>query len=412
MLNTVLSETGQRPGNKNPIDYFFEKNSQTGKFADFPKSKHMPTFIYLSEEDLLHIFHGHEDTRCKALHALELANDATVAEAVRLVLRCKGLLINSLLCPVRTRRRINGYHGKMGLQMDTLSDRFKLKGTICTNGLVLNLLSYDTTKERPKARASSFRPPPDDENGDLLEQEAESSSSKAHLCTSAKRKLSAVPSAAAKRARGGAPHTSVPPRAPDSGPISSDDESDTSDTERAHASSINWKRGSKMLRSVKVVFDETSSSSGPTPFVVGMDPGEVKTMVGIALNLGEPQVRRFTTIRRSFLYGPYIKYCHLLEERKAYRSDRVSAAAHDAFRDQFVLGVPVQGWRGGKTSVFLSQQMVSRRDLGLEKSSESCIRSCQIYCDRDMVESENIVRVCLSHMTTQTRPNKFKPTSS
>ncbi|KAI1314465.1 hypothetical protein EDD11_002128 [Mortierella claussenii] len=40
-------------------------------------------------------------------------------------------------------------------------------------------------------------------------------------------------------------------------------------------------------------------------------------MTATALDPARPNVRAFTTIRRSFLYGPYVKYRHLLEKRKA-----------------------------------------------------------------------------------------------
>ncbi|KAF9964792.1 hypothetical protein BGZ65_001004, partial [Modicella reniformis] len=47
----------------NAIDYFFEKNHKTGMFADSPKSKFHPTYVFLSEEDLINIFYSDPDTR-------------------------------------------------------------------------------------------------------------------------------------------------------------------------------------------------------------------------------------------------------------------------------------------------------------------------------------------------------------
>ncbi|KAF9349228.1 hypothetical protein BGX34_001916 [Mortierella sp. NVP85] len=37
---------------------------------------------------------------------------------------------------------------------------------------------------------------------------------------------------------------------------------------------------------------------------------------------------------------------------------------------------------------------------------------CQAYFDRDIAASENIARVCISQLTSQTRPAKFKPDTS
>ncbi|ORZ21826.1 hypothetical protein BCR41DRAFT_394593 [Lobosporangium transversale] len=235
-----------RPGNGNPIDYFLEENSQAGMFADFSKSKHRSMYVYLSEEGLFHIFHGHEDTSRRVLHALESVNEATVEDAVQKVLRCKGLLISSLLCPVRTHRCIIGYQQGATINVRIL-ESVQNEGTICTNGLVLYLLAYDTTKEHPRARAFLSRSR-DDENNDIFTEDDDD----------AKRKFSTTLSAAAKRVQGEAPRTSVPSGGPSSGPAASNDESDTSDTQRAHVTSVNWKRSFKILKNLEVVSMERS----------------------------------------------------------------------------------------------------------------------------------------------------------
>ncbi|ORZ13344.1 hypothetical protein BCR41DRAFT_422862 [Lobosporangium transversale] len=280
--------------------------------------------------------------------------------------------------------------------MDTLSDRFKLKGTICTNELVLNLLAYDTTKERPKPRASSSRPP-DDENDDdmesallqLEEQEAESSSSRAHLRTCAKRKLSAAPPATVKH---------------------------TSDTERARVSSINWKRGSKMLKNV-------SSSSGPTPLVVGMDPGEwhlrktwdLRKAQKTAYDYGIdsiPQLAGGNNGRKMDSSNPAVFVIDL----GSFNTQTALSSKRSEFEKRFITRARPLGYEVVGVHEYYTGAKCPRpnRNAFLEihvNRSKYC-RSCQIYCDRDMVGSENNARVCLSHITTQTRPNKFKSTSS
>ncbi|KAF9986018.1 hypothetical protein BGZ65_009087, partial [Modicella reniformis] len=44
--------------------------------------------------------------------------------------------------------RVDGYHRKVSLS------KFKLKDTICTDGLMLNLLAYDTTQQKRRSKSA------------------------------------------------------------------------------------------------------------------------------------------------------------------------------------------------------------------------------------------------------------------
>ncbi|KAF9914279.1 hypothetical protein BGZ65_001264, partial [Modicella reniformis] len=57
----------------------------------------------------------------------------------------------------------------MSLQDDDETTKFKLKGTVCTNGLTLNLLAYDTTQQKRKPKSKST----DDEDETDLSEELE-----------------------------------------------------------------------------------------------------------------------------------------------------------------------------------------------------------------------------------------------
>ncbi|KAG0195293.1 hypothetical protein BGX28_001776, partial [Mortierella sp. GBA30] len=134
------------PDGMDPIVFFFNENKADRQFADFPKGRFAPGYVFLSEADLVHILHSNDET--KAILA-KVMGDATAKAAEDHVIRTKGSLIKKLLYNTAETKRFDGYHKKVRLQSDSnRAGKFKLRGTICTNGLVVNLLAYDETALR------------------------------------------------------------------------------------------------------------------------------------------------------------------------------------------------------------------------------------------------------------------------
>ncbi|KAI1286587.1 hypothetical protein EDD11_000199, partial [Mortierella claussenii] len=117
-MGSVFSVEDERPDGRNDIDFFFEKNSETGMFSDFPMSKLRPTHVYLSETDLVHILYGDATTRAITARVLTPAGQTPfgVTAAEKAVVETKGILIQKLLYPVGDPRRLNGYHKKLSMQ--------------------------------------------------------------------------------------------------------------------------------------------------------------------------------------------------------------------------------------------------------------------------------------------------------
>ncbi|KAI1304589.1 hypothetical protein EDD11_005084 [Mortierella claussenii] len=134
---SLFGEDEQRPGDKNVVEYFFERNRQERMFANIPKAKFTLSFVYLSEANIAHILYS--------------GNASTVAVAKRVLKNSSAIVAE--------------------IAVDLCKDYLlKLRGTICTNGLQLNLLAYDTTAPR---RRSTQAPASqnDDDLADLLDVE-------------------------------------------------------------------------------------------------------------------------------------------------------------------------------------------------------------------------------------------------
>ncbi|ORZ11785.1 hypothetical protein BCR41DRAFT_356917, partial [Lobosporangium transversale] len=107
-----------------------------------------PGYVYLSEHALVDILWANEDTKQLLERILPLNNPSKTA-MYECVQGTKGVLIQALFCDIGGDRMVRGYQDKVSLQsQDKDLTRFKLKGTISTNGLVLNLLAYDTTQTK------------------------------------------------------------------------------------------------------------------------------------------------------------------------------------------------------------------------------------------------------------------------
>ncbi|KAF9342874.1 hypothetical protein BGX34_007527, partial [Mortierella sp. NVP85] len=82
-----------RPANRNAIEYFFAKNKEMKTFHDFPHSKFSPTYVLLTEADLIQILYSHQE--CKDI-IMRIKGWETIAEARKAVTSDKGCLIGTL----------------------------------------------------------------------------------------------------------------------------------------------------------------------------------------------------------------------------------------------------------------------------------------------------------------------------
>ncbi|KAF9991484.1 hypothetical protein BGZ65_000552, partial [Modicella reniformis] len=131
-------------------------------YTDFPKARLTPGFIHFSETVLLDVFSANKETWMILKNKLEAcgADIKTKQNAKDFVQTHKARLITELF----------GHHGYRDVSLQEQTDRetkFKLKGTVCTNGLVLHAMAYDTSVLRPKAaREAAEHGDPDNEEQD------------------------------------------------------------------------------------------------------------------------------------------------------------------------------------------------------------------------------------------------------
>ncbi|CAO3565455.1 unnamed protein product [Mortierella alpina] len=150
------SDFGDRecPAGVNPIQFFVQENEKDHQFADFPKARFAPGYVFLSEADLVHILYSNDEAKGIIRR---VTGDATAKAADERVVKTKGWLIKQLFYNTAAGKRFDGYHRKVRLQSDPdRGEKFRLRGTICTNGLVLNLLAYDTTAPRRRRQVPSL----------------------------------------------------------------------------------------------------------------------------------------------------------------------------------------------------------------------------------------------------------------
>ncbi|KAF9941714.1 hypothetical protein BGZ70_006213, partial [Mortierella alpina] len=82
---------------------------------------------------------------------------------------------------------------------------------------------------------------------------------------------------------------------------------------------INWTRGSRVLVNVAKKFaspEDCAAFPAHDTIIIGMDPGERNTMTATRIDPQRSNERTSVTIRRSFLYRPYLIFKRRLEERK------------------------------------------------------------------------------------------------
>jgi hypothetical protein len=249
--------------------------------------------VFISEHGLLDIFWSDEKTKEILKRLLGLGDSATKAEAENLVLSRKGFLISTLFYNPDKQGRKDGYHRKVSLQESTQDTKFKMKGTICTNGLILNLLAYDITQLKPR---SDFKAKDDTDIVVDLDQMLEL----------------------------------------EDGFLSA-----TADKEQGEVLSeldygnINFKRGSKLLENVEVKFDKPERCPSPrTTTIVGCDPGIVNPLTFSQLDPGNPHKRETVKITSKFLNFPVSRFRQLLVRRKKeYEIDKIESSKPSFGRD-------------------------------------------------------------------------------
>ncbi|KAG0198930.1 hypothetical protein BGX31_004435, partial [Mortierella sp. GBA43] len=201
------------------VEHFYLRNSIEKKYKDFPQASYAPRFSFLSESALVDILWSNSTTQEALRVLLDLGPKAFKNDAEHTVLSHKGLLISRLFYNTESKERLSGYHNKLSLQEAESSTRYKLKGTVCTNGLTLNLLAYDTHHQRP--RKTDPKAPNDlDLEGDLdLDMQLDD--------------------AFLDEAYG-----------------EEEADCDTQEVTTSDLCHINWKRGSDLLPNVEVTFDK------------------------------------------------------------------------------------------------------------------------------------------------------------
>ncbi|KAG0006506.1 hypothetical protein BGZ65_007253 [Modicella reniformis] len=239
------------------------------------------------------LFHG--DTEEIIRRRLGTTNATLAAEKVN---QDKGVFIHKFLYNTTATKRFDGYSKKVTLQSSRdASKKFKLRGTICTNGLELHLLAYDTSSPRRRTQAATGQGQGDGDGEDednllddlldmdddfelddalLLSDDDGSSTEGIETRTSQQpSKRSASPTPGPSKRRSKAPRTASPPSSPSGSEQGDSDDSESSGSEvSVTQTNINWKRGSRLLPNVEVTF-ATPSSCPPVgnTVVVGMDPG-------------------------------------------------------------------------------------------------------------------------------------------
>ncbi|KAF9419685.1 hypothetical protein BGZ94_009337 [Podila epigama] len=213
--------------------------------------------VNLSESDLVHLMFTDPSTRPILLEALDVK---TVTQADKLVVKKKrDFDRESVFFNTRSNQRLNGYSGKVSLQDDPRQTKFKLRGTICTDGLQLTLLAYDTSTTRRKRTDTGIEEEEDyDDDLQGIEDEFEL-----------------------------------------------EDEFLSEKEEEKRTATRRW----------RIRINQAKKFAQDT-VIIGTDPGGRNTMTATRIDPHKSNERTSVTIRRSFLYRPYILFRRRLEARK------------------------------------------------------------------------------------------------
>jgi hypothetical protein len=277
----------------NDIEFFFQQNG-TNKYADFPKAALTPGFVNFSETVLLDIFWANKDT--KAILQAKLQEDGVGDKknsAKQFVLDHKAKLVD----------RLFGHNGYRNVSLQDQTDqatKYKLKGTICTNGLVCHLLAYDMSVLRPKAARENSQ---EDDNEDMDQHDVDDGEIDE-------------------------PFLEIPDdfSVEDDTIINESGDNDNPQTPSSTSTAepsiykglvINWRQGSKLLTNVEEQFHDASSCPSPDDtIIIGIDPGEKNAMTAALIDPRNPNRRHVVKIQRSFLYGPHIQFRNALKKQK------------------------------------------------------------------------------------------------
>ncbi|KAI8349515.1 hypothetical protein B0O80DRAFT_501243 [Mortierella sp. GBAus27b] len=283
----------------NDIEFFFLHNGTSKTYADFPKAALRPGFVNFSETVLIDIFWANKDT--KAILQARLREDDvgdTKQSVQQFVQDHKARLVDKLFGH-------NGYNNASLQEQTDKPTKLKLKGTVCTNGLVLHVLAYDTSVLRPKAaREKASREDEDDmDSNDFDGMDVDD-----------------------------------PFIDPDDFEIEDDDtdvkpgdnhpQSASTAQDTYKGLTINWKQGSSLLTNVEVQFDHPDKCPSPDDtIVIGIDPGVVNAVTAAVIDPHRPNSRQVVKIKKSFLYSPYVKFRSALETQK--RELGITQLEHD-----------------------------------------------------------------------------------
>ncbi|ORZ05169.1 hypothetical protein BCR41DRAFT_362042, partial [Lobosporangium transversale] len=415
------------------VEFFLRENKKAKKYSGFPTSSWSLGYVYLSEHALVDIW-ADEDTKQLLERILPLDNPSKTA-VFECVQGTKGVLIQALFCDIGGDRMVLGYRDKVSLQsQDKDLTRFKLKGTISTNGLVLNLLAYDTTQAKRQQQSDV------DEEDPSQELEL----SQGFLNTTCSKAVG----------------------------------EDLIDEDYAN---INWKRSSKLLENVELTFNKPGRCpSANTTTIVGCDPGIVSALTFSSLDPHNPNLRQTVKVGSRFLYLPVLRFNHLLNKRKREKGmieveSTIPVFGRDTYNEYFqwmneesqtqigsknldvlqefyesrwhlkkkwdlrkvqramfdyavqrefskhsaitrhlVTQVKARGHFAVGAHEFYTSARCPRRlcDSFLETvypRSKYC-RTCKVFFDRDAVGAENIARIGLAQIERQESPAKYKPT--
>jgi hypothetical protein len=201
---------------------------------------------------------------------------------------------------------IDGLFGHQGFRKVSLQDqtdlktKFKLKGTVCTNGLVINALAYDTTAFRRKTAAKEMTGQGTEDNEDI-EQDVDNNDDFERQDFEESSEIDDA--------------FFDPSDNPSDDPQT--DNNPTTAPSIYRGSIINWRQGSKTLDNVEMRFSEASVSASPDDtMIIGIDPGETNAITAALIDPRKPNTRHVVKVKRSFLYGPNIQFRNALQSKK------------------------------------------------------------------------------------------------
>ncbi|KAF9276140.1 hypothetical protein BGZ68_010242 [Mortierella alpina] len=308
------------PEGLSDIDHFFNMNKE-GQYCDFPTAKFRTGFVVLPECVLLDIFYAREDTKGIVQELLQRLGQEDLVLCKRTgqpeTFRFKaaaheycrdhiGRLIEALFG--------TGFYGSVSIQQDPAATKYKLKGSIVTNGLEVHLLAYDTMSPKPRKAAESKSDDDDaalgitseldsemDIEGGFVAVESLGDEEKALLEGQVQAGTSSIISQEHQQAAEAQAESST-----------------SSSVSNTTAYAINWRQRSKLLENVEVVFQEPEyRDQFRDAVILGADPGEINPLVVSKIDSENPNARHTVKVTRSMLYTPYARYRSALEERKA-----------------------------------------------------------------------------------------------